>query len=232
MATVRRHWANALLPVAVVAVIALALWVDVTVAFGVALAVMAIEGQLLFHYVPRTSAAEASAALWESRAKEVRDAHLAFRERAIHEDPDTGCGNMRQLHIDWVKGVARFRRRDEPFDLVLLELDHALGRKGATVDLISGLAGVLLRSARAEDSVCRIGERLFAVLLSTTDYAGGHAFVERARVRATTDLFRGAGSMTFFELRGGVAAVEGRSRHPRRSPRRGSGRHGPLPGRI
>jgi GGDEF domain-containing protein len=202
---VRSYWPNALLPVAVVALVGLALWVDPTVALGAAAMLVVVEGAVLFHYAPRYMTATAQAALWESRAEEVRDAHLRFRERAIHEDPDTGCGNLRQLKIDWVKGIARFRRRDEPFDIVLFELHHSLGRNAMAAEGVGGIAEVLLGLSRSEDSVCRIGDRIFAVLLSTTTYEGGHSFVERVRVRANTELFHKGAAMTFLELRAGVA---------------------------
>jgi GGDEF domain-containing protein len=201
----RSHWTEVLLPLVLVATVGVTLYSGVAWGYPVALLLSVVEGAAIFHFAPKYRAALAAAGTWEGRAKEVRAELMRFRERALHEDHETGVGNSRQLDIDFVKAVARFRRQGEPFALVLIELRHSLGRQALGTDVVAAVAGVLLQTARAEDSVCRVDERAFAVLLSASDASGARAFIQRARVRANTDLFQQGGSVTFLELVGGAA---------------------------
>jgi GGDEF domain-containing protein len=220
---VRRHWADALLVLVVAA--AGSAWVqgDLTVAAGCALAALIAQGALVFVVVPRYHAARADASLWQTRAEEARTELARLHKHAIHEDEETGVGNSRQLEIDFVKSVARVRRRDEPFSLAVIEVGHALRRDAVDSDAIVAAAGVLLGVARAEDSVCRVDERLFAVLLAGADVNGGRRFVDRVRTRASAEMFRGGRGMRLLELRGGVAqwcadfdSLDALGRHARR----------------
>jgi PleD family two-component response regulator len=201
----RHHWADALLPVGVIALVATALFANVLVMAGVALLIVLIQGVLLAYANHTSIDAVAEAEVWRARAEEVRAELVRFRERAVHEDHDTGLGNLRQLELDWVKGIARFRRHGEPCCMVVFEISDSLGRNNVDFESISGLAGVLLRAARAEDSVCRITDGRFAILLTGSNFAGGIRFVQRVRVRANIELFQLGGNMTFLELLGGVA---------------------------
>lgn len=201
----RNHWTEVLLPCAIFATVGITLLGGMAWGFPVALALVIAEGAAIFHFAPRYRALRADGETWQERAEEVRDELLRFRERALHEDHETGLGNSRQLEIDFTKGVARFRRQGESFALVLVELRHSLGKEAIDLDMITGVAGVILHSSRAEDSVCRVGARQFAILLSASDTAGGRHFIQRVRVRANTELFHKGGAMTFLELVGGAA---------------------------
>lgn len=201
----RSHWTEVLLPLVLSVTVGVTLYGGVAWGFPVALALGVVEGAAIFHFAPKYRGALAAAATWEGRAKEVRTELMRFRERALHEDHETGVGNIRQLDIDFVKAVARFRRQREPFSLVLIELRHSLGKQALGRDTVVAVANVLLQTARAEDSVCRIEERTFAVLLSASDCGGARAFIQRARVRANTDLFTRGAAMNFLELVGGAA---------------------------
>ncbi len=201
----RRYWADALLPVGVVLLLVSALVGTPVVLAAVALALVVGQGLLVSQLAHRGVATGMSLAVWQERAEAVRDELLRFRDAAVHEDHETGLGNARQLELDWVKGVARFRRRGEPFSLVLIEISDTLGRDYISDETVAGVAGVVLRTSRAEDSVCRVGPQRFATLLSNSDRAGGDRFVRRVRVRANTELFQLGSTMGFMELNGGVA---------------------------
>ena len=200
-----RQWPNLLMPLAVMAMVAAGLWATPTVAVAIGAAFVLAQGAVIFHFAPRHRHAVGQAALWESRAHDVRAALMAFRERAVHEDQETGLGNARQLEIDFMRAMARRKRGREQFAIAVLRVHHSLGREALGDDVISAVSHVILEASRAEDSVCRIGERLFAVLLAASDKAGAQRFVERVRHKANTDLFHHGGSMTFLELQGGVA---------------------------
>ncbi|MEO9255150.1 MAG: hypothetical protein ABI305_06400 [Tepidiformaceae bacterium] len=202
---IREHWAAGLLPLGVVALVLAALFANPLTVAGVGLVLVIAQGLLLILAGQRSDDENAQTKLWRDRAGAARSELLSFRQRALHEDHETGLGNLRQLELDWVKGVARFRRHAEQFCLVLIEIRHSLGRQVLEVDSVTGVAGVLLRAARADDSVCRVSEGRFAVLLSGSDALGGARFVQRARLRANTELFQFGRDMTFLELIGGVA---------------------------
>jgi GGDEF domain-containing protein len=204
-AFVREHWADALMPLGVLALVGSALFVNELIMAAVGLALVVTQGVLLGYAAHSANEANAEAALWRERADVARRELLSFRQRAVHEDHQTGLGNMRQLELDWVKGIARFRRHAEPCCMVVFEIRHTLGREAVDFESVTGVAGVLMRVARAEDSVCRISEGRFAILLSGADALGGSRFIQRARVRANTELFQLGGNMTFLELLGGVA---------------------------
>ena len=176
-----------------------------TMAAGVAVGALVAQGALVFVVVPRYHAARAAGALWQSRTGEALAELARLQEHAIHEDEETGVGNARQLELDFVKAVARARRRDEPFSLAVIEVNHSLRRNDVDPEAIVGVAGILLAVARADDSVCRVDERLFAVLLAGSEATGGHRFVERVQTKVSAEMFRSGPAMRLLELRGGVA---------------------------
>jgi diguanylate cyclase (GGDEF)-like protein len=201
-----RQWPNLLLPLAVIGMLAAALWSGPIAVAVIAAVFVLAQAAIIFHFAPRHRHAVQQAALWESRAHEVRAALIAFRERAVHEDHETGLGNARQLEIDFMRAMARRKRGREQFALALLRVHHSLGREALGDNVITAVAQVILEASRDEDSVCRIGERVFAVLLAASDRPGAERFVQRVRHKANTDLFHHGGPMTFLELQGGVAA--------------------------
>ena len=205
MVHILRHWADVLLPLAVAAADGAWMLGHTTAAAGIALGALVAQGALVFVVVPRFHAARAASALWQSRAEVARTELARLQEHAIHEDEDTGVGNARQLEIDFVKAVARARRRDEPFSLAVIQVNHSLRRDDVDPDAIVGVAGILLAVARADDSICRVDERLFAVLLAGSDLAGGHRFVERVQTKVSAEMFRSGPAMRLLEIRGGVA---------------------------
>jgi PleD family two-component response regulator len=171
----------------------------------VAFAALLVQGVALFFVVPRYYRARTASSLWQTRAEEVRVELLRLQEHAVHEDEDTGVGNARELEIDFAKCVARARRNGEPFSLALIEVSHTLRRDAVGNESIVAVAGVLLAGARAEDSICRVDDRLFAVLLAGADAEGGAQFVEGVRTRVAAGMFRTGANLRLLEIRGGVA---------------------------
>lgn len=137
-----------------------------------------------------------------SREAEALERHI---RQQLNEDPETGLGTTRQLDVAWIKCVARARRWNEPFCLAVLEVTDAF-RTGGRLDPGAAAAiGRLLNSlARGEDSTFRLADSTFAVLLSAAETEGAAAFVERARVRISSDPLPDANGR-FYTVYGGVS---------------------------
>jgi diguanylate cyclase (GGDEF)-like protein len=92
-------------------------------------------------------------------------------------DPLTGVANRRSLLIRADYELARHRRAQQSFALVMLDLDgfkqlndrfgHAAGD-----DLLRDVAGALRRAMRGQDTVARFGGDEFCVLAPETDQRG------------------------------------------------------------
>lgn len=134
---------------------------------------------------------------------EVKDweRHVA---QQLHEDPETGLGTRRQLEVAWIKSAARARRWGEPFSIVLLDVHDAFGGQGVLDAASARQVGALLtEAARGEDSVFRLANSGFAVLLSGARAAGAATFVERVRIRISSDPIP-AGSSSYYTAYGGL----------------------------
>lgn len=132
------------------------------------------------------------------------DAFEQHIRQQLHEDPETGLGTARQLDVAWIKSTARARRWNEPFCITILEVAEALG----SIDRVdartaSAMAGIITTLARGEDSVFRLGDSTFAVLLAGAEMSGASMFMERARIRISSDPIPDA-SGRFYTVYGGV----------------------------
>jgi len=124
--------------------------------------------------------------------------------KQLHEDPETGLGTRRQFDVAWIRDAARARRWGEPFSLVLLDVQDAFGGQDAMTPAAAKQVGTILtEAARGEDSVFRLGNAAFAVLLSAARSDGASAFLERVRVRISSEPIP-AGTGSFFTVYGGV----------------------------
>jgi diguanylate cyclase (GGDEF)-like protein len=120
---------------------------------------------------------------------------LARREadamRMAELDDLTGLGNYRMFMRQLTAEVARSRRYEDPFSLVLLDLD---GFKGINDELghLAGddalrLVAIALREAlREEDVCCRQGGDEFAVIAPETDLVEARELAGRLRERLAT----------------------------------------------
>jgi diguanylate cyclase (GGDEF)-like protein len=108
-------------------------------------------------------------------------------------DPLTRIANRRALMAQADHEVARHRRGERPFAVVMLDLDgfktlndrfgHAAGD-----DLLCDVAGALEHTMRAQDTVARIGGDEFCVLAPDTDAEGARQLTARVQeaVRGAT----------------------------------------------
>ena len=99
-------------------------------------------------------------------------------------DPLTRIANRRALLAHADHEVARHRRADRPFAVVMLDLDgfKALNDRfghGAGDDLLCDVAAALARAMRAQDTVARIGGDEFCVLAPETDAEGAEQLAAR-----------------------------------------------------
>jgi diguanylate cyclase (GGDEF)-like protein len=108
-------------------------------------------------------------------------------------DPLTRIANRRALLAQADHEVARHRRGDRPFAVVMLDLDgfKALNDRfghAAGDDLLCDVAGALELAMRAQDTVARIGGDEFCVLAPDTDAEGAARLTARVEhaVRGVT----------------------------------------------
>ena len=122
---------------------------------------------------------------------------VAELRHAAATDPLTGLLNRRAFEERVERELARTRRSDEPFSLLLMDVDrfkelndrfgHAAGD-----DALTTLAGTLGGAVRGADTVARIGGDEFAVLLPGTDAEGAREAADRLVARASIPISIGA----------------------------------------
>lgn len=151
--------------------------------------------------------AGAQAALANDELIGLREDVARHRRRAAYEDIETGLGTATQLEVAFTKQVARHQRWSEDFALVVLQVNDAskVDRPLQTLTASSIARGLLL-VARSEDTVCRLDNWTFAVLLSASTREGAEAFIARARTRVSATSHPGDQGEVFVTMRGGVAA--------------------------
>ena len=115
----------------------------------------------------------------------LRTANTALREQAI-TDALTGLRNSRYFHERIAQECARSDRDGTPLGLIMVDLDrfkeindvfgHAFGDR-----VLAQAAGIMQRTARVSDVVCRVGGEEFAVLCPGTLLEDALAVAERIR---------------------------------------------------
>jgi len=145
------------------------------------------------------------------RFREMKDQALSLvkqRDRAEEElrmvneeltklagtDPLTGLSNRRAMMVRLEKEVARFRRHQTPFTLILADIDHFKtfnDRFGHDCGdfLLSSLGKLFLDALRPDDEVARWGGEEFLILLSGTHQGEGVRTAERLREHLVATLF-------------------------------------------
>ncbi|MCA1815196.1 MAG: diguanylate cyclase [Acidobacteria bacterium] len=112
--------------------------------------------------------------------------YLDTCEEAAFTDHLTGLANRRRFERQLEREVARTRRFERPFCLLLLDIDHfknvndAHGHDAGD-EVIRRLGVALQAGTRGIDTAARIGGEEFAVILTETDFAGGLEVAERLR---------------------------------------------------
>ena len=112
-----------------------------------------------------------------------RDARLS---RLATTDPLTGLANRRHAMEVMQTMVSRARRKQEPFGLVMFDIDHFKhinDQYGHPVGdmVLKAVSGTLLRTAREIDLVARIGGEEFLVLCDKSDLDATQRIAERMR---------------------------------------------------
>mgnify|MGYP000913352621 CR=1 FL=1 len=149
---------------------------------------------------------QASVARWKRRARSAENDLQELKSRALFEDPATGLGNQNQLDVDCGKLVGRQRRHGEPFSLGILEVENVFRpTDGLSPAALNAASQVILNASRLEDSVCRLGDRTFGVLLAQADVAGANVFLERVRAMISSHPWKDGNAMVYLSVTGGIA---------------------------
>jgi len=115
----------------------------------------------------------------------IRLAEESLASEARH-DPLTGLDNRRSFEEAFEAAGTRLRRKNEPFVLLLLDIDHFkrvndTWGHAAGDQVLRAVAEVLAGSLRGVDRAYRIGGEEFAALLADTSLAGAEVVAERIR---------------------------------------------------
>jgi GGDEF domain-containing protein len=154
----------------------------------------------------RLEIAEAEARKWQERANTFMSELACYRDQVDYQDPETGVGSTRQFEVEFIKQVARFRRRGETFSLALLQVrDPEHPDDLLDTPVIVAAAHRLAETARIEDSLCRVARRGFAVLLDGADARGAEVYIHRARQRFEEVPINASGRRIQLALNAGVA---------------------------
>ena len=140
----------------------------------------------------------ASAAVFALTLDRARREQAALRDVAL-TDPLTRIANRRRLLAQADYEVARHRRTDRRFAVVMLDLDgfKALNDRfghAAGDDLLRDVATALSHAMRAQDTVARIGGDEFCVLAPETDAEGARQLAARVS-RAVAQVTAGVQSV-------------------------------------
>lgn len=116
------------------------------------------------------------------RIREAEDA-LAAEAR---QDPLTGLPNRRSFEVAATDAVARLLRFEEPFALVMFDIDHFkhvndTHGHAAGDAVLRAVGAAVAGTIRAVDKAFRVGGEEFAVLIAATDVTGATLAAERLR---------------------------------------------------
>ena len=121
--------------------------------------------------------------------------------RQATTDGVTGLPNHRAFHDLLGREVARAQRDLRPLSLVMLDIDHfkavndTFGHPVGDL-VLTEVARRLTRTARAHETVARIGGEEFAWLLSETDAESAFLAAERARRAVADEAFPEVGTLS------------------------------------
>jgi diguanylate cyclase (GGDEF)-like protein len=132
-------------------------------------------------FVAMTLACGAWMCTWQARSHTRQQRELA---RISRTDPLTGCLNRRGFEERVAAELARGRRTEEPFGLVLLDLDdfkqvNDLQGHAAGDDHLRWVAATMAATLRGVDVLGRLGGDEFALLVPGTDREGTQAVADR-----------------------------------------------------
>ncbi|MBD1401279.1 GGDEF domain-containing protein [Pelovirga terrestris] len=108
---------------------------------------------------------------WE-RLRELHDAQEELQRMAL-TDPLTRIGNRATFDLSMTQAMARSRRTQSPYSLLLIDLDHFkqvndIHGHQAGDHILQQVAAAIKKSSRDADICCRYGGEEFAVILPDT----------------------------------------------------------------
>ncbi len=143
---------------------------------------------------------------WREQATALQLEIAYLKEKAPFVDPATGVGNLPYLDLQFTQLLGRWRRYGEPFVVTVVGVaESRLENHDVPPGALSQLGTVLLRAIRAEDTLCRLSEKEFAILLANCAVDGAEMFLERARNQIARDTNRTGEGSRFYRSAGGVA---------------------------
>lgn len=108
---------------------------------------------------------------WE-RLRELHDAQEELQRMAL-TDPLTRIGNRATFDLSMAQAMARSRRMQSPYSLLMIDLDHFkqvndIHGHQAGDHILQQVAAAIKKSSRDTDICCRYGGEEFAVILPDT----------------------------------------------------------------
>jgi diguanylate cyclase (GGDEF)-like protein len=115
-------------------------------------------------------------------------------QNATRVDPLTRLYNRNFMNDRLQEEMLRSSRTNRPFTLIILDIDYFkqvndnFGHPAGD-EVLLGVAGLLRRSCRASDAICRYGGEEIAIILVDTPLAGAKVFAENIRKTIANESF-------------------------------------------
>jgi diguanylate cyclase (GGDEF)-like protein len=127
-------------------------------------------------------------------------------------DPLTGLPNRREFNERLEERMSAWRRRQEAFSLLILDVDHFKklnDERGhlAGDQMLSAIARALRSAVRREDFVARYGGEEFAILLPNTTLEQAKSVAEKVRESVSRTVVEHNGQKLSTTVSGGLAAI-------------------------
>lgn len=121
----------------------------------------------------------------EEKNRELAALHQEAKKLSLH-DSLTGLANRNLMNIELPGNMARSRRTENPFSLIMMDLDHFKDYNDtfghiAGDRLLVEIAGILLEGVRESDLVVRYGGEEILIILPDTDSGTATLIAERLR---------------------------------------------------
>ena len=149
----------------------------------------------------------------EQQFKDIVQLQDQLKEQARH-DPLTGLANRRFLDEVLPRELARATREGYPVCFVMLDLDHfkrvndTHGHAFGDVVLVT-VAGILTRSARETDFVCRLGGEEFLMVMPQLPLETAHQKIDAVRQTIESTAMVHDGVAVHVTVSAGIAAFPG-----------------------
>lgn len=145
-----------------------------------------VAGTSSLTLLERMREAEMRAAVATAEVNTLRDMEaIAHRAPQALVDPETGLPDGRFFELALDTRIAAARRHLWPVTVVLLEMTPQPTHR--LPEAIRAFTGLVQRTLREADVVCRTGVRTFALILEDTNEAGGVWAAERLQVATAKD---------------------------------------------